>query len=307
VCLCRHLLSSSTGGSSSSSSSGSSIGFADAFVAEHVWEHLSLEAAHVAARNCYAHLSPGGTLRIAVPDPNHQSDAPVLRGSSSSSSSSSSVDSTAAAAATTAAAPAESEVDDQLKLPNWLEARHLTADMRDGHSVQYTVQLLSSVCTAAGFESIILQEWNDSSGQFHSRALLSGASLQADAQRFGAVKRSAAGGDSSGGVSIVLDCVKSGDAPSPTAAQLPAAGAYCSERPHCVTVTACVVSLMLALPQWLTLHKCLRVLHMLTITIVFVYTYIPTVQKSRHIFTTHNSSTPTACAAMLCMQQQKLG
>lgn len=44
-------------------------GLADAFVAEHVWEHLSLSDAHVAARNCQRYLRPGGRLRIAVPDP----------------------------------------------------------------------------------------------------------------------------------------------------------------------------------------------------------------------------------------------
>lgn len=41
----------------------------DAFVAEHVWEHLSLQEAHRATRNCERHLRPGGRLRIAVPDP----------------------------------------------------------------------------------------------------------------------------------------------------------------------------------------------------------------------------------------------
>ena len=41
----------------------------DAFVAEHVWEHLSLPDAHRATRNCERHLRPGGRLRIAVPSP----------------------------------------------------------------------------------------------------------------------------------------------------------------------------------------------------------------------------------------------
>lgn len=41
----------------------------DAFVAEHVWEHLSLQDAHRATRNCQRHLRPGGRLRLAVPDP----------------------------------------------------------------------------------------------------------------------------------------------------------------------------------------------------------------------------------------------
>ncbi len=38
-------------------------------MAEHVWEHLSLSDAHVAARNCQRYLRPGGRLRLAVPDP----------------------------------------------------------------------------------------------------------------------------------------------------------------------------------------------------------------------------------------------
>lgn len=44
-------------------------GLVDAFVAEHVWEHLSLPDAHRATRNCARHLRPGGRLRIAVPNP----------------------------------------------------------------------------------------------------------------------------------------------------------------------------------------------------------------------------------------------
>jgi len=42
-----------------------------AFVAEHVWEHLTEEQAKVAARNCYEFLEPNGWLRIAVPDEFH--------------------------------------------------------------------------------------------------------------------------------------------------------------------------------------------------------------------------------------------
>jgi predicted SAM-dependent methyltransferase len=42
-----------------------------AFVAEHVWEHLTPEQAAAAARNCFEFLKPGGYLRIAVPDGLH--------------------------------------------------------------------------------------------------------------------------------------------------------------------------------------------------------------------------------------------
>jgi hypothetical protein len=40
----------------------------DTFVAEHVWEHMSLAEAFVAAQNCFKYLKPRGLLRIAVPD-----------------------------------------------------------------------------------------------------------------------------------------------------------------------------------------------------------------------------------------------
>jgi predicted SAM-dependent methyltransferase len=39
-----------------------------ALLAEHVWEHLTLEQGKIAAAICYRYLKPGGYLRIAVPD-----------------------------------------------------------------------------------------------------------------------------------------------------------------------------------------------------------------------------------------------
>jgi predicted SAM-dependent methyltransferase len=42
-------------------------------VAEHVWEHLTLENGRIAACNCHQFLKPGGKLRIAVPDGFHSS------------------------------------------------------------------------------------------------------------------------------------------------------------------------------------------------------------------------------------------
>lgn len=41
------------------------------FVAEHVWEHLSLEDGAGACGNCFEFLKQGGVLRIAVPDGFH--------------------------------------------------------------------------------------------------------------------------------------------------------------------------------------------------------------------------------------------
>ena len=40
----------------------------DAFLCEHVWEHLSELEGRAAARLCYQYLRPGGYLRCAVPD-----------------------------------------------------------------------------------------------------------------------------------------------------------------------------------------------------------------------------------------------
>lgn len=44
---------------------------ADAFLAEHVWEHLTLEDGIVGANTCYAFLKNGGYIRVAVPDGFH--------------------------------------------------------------------------------------------------------------------------------------------------------------------------------------------------------------------------------------------
>jgi predicted SAM-dependent methyltransferase len=43
----------------------------DAFMAEHVWEHLTEKEASQANANCYEFLRPGGRLRLAVPDGFH--------------------------------------------------------------------------------------------------------------------------------------------------------------------------------------------------------------------------------------------
>ena len=43
----------------------------DAILAEHVWEHLTLEDGIRAAKQCYEYLKPGGYLRVAVPDGFH--------------------------------------------------------------------------------------------------------------------------------------------------------------------------------------------------------------------------------------------
>jgi predicted SAM-dependent methyltransferase len=50
-------------------------GSRDAFLAEHVWEHLTGEQARRALAHCYEFLRPGGYLRIAVPDGLHPDPA----------------------------------------------------------------------------------------------------------------------------------------------------------------------------------------------------------------------------------------
>lgn len=43
----------------------------DAMLAEHVWEHLTLDDGLRAAKICYRYLKPGGYIRVAVPDGLH--------------------------------------------------------------------------------------------------------------------------------------------------------------------------------------------------------------------------------------------
>ncbi|PTA68343.1 class I SAM-dependent methyltransferase [Deinococcus arcticus] len=50
-------------------------GPADAFLCEHVWEHLWPDQGAQAARLVFAHLKPGGVLRVAVPDGHHPDPA----------------------------------------------------------------------------------------------------------------------------------------------------------------------------------------------------------------------------------------
>jgi len=46
-----------------------------ALLAEHVWEHLTLDEGLLAAQNCFRYLHPGGYLRVAVPDGLHPDPA----------------------------------------------------------------------------------------------------------------------------------------------------------------------------------------------------------------------------------------
>ncbi len=45
-----------------------------AFLAEHVWEHMTCEEGLLAAKNCYEYLEEGGYMRVAVPDKNFRNE-----------------------------------------------------------------------------------------------------------------------------------------------------------------------------------------------------------------------------------------
>lgn len=45
-----------------------------AFLAEHVWEHMTLDEGIIAAKNCYDFLADGGYIRVAVPDKNFRNE-----------------------------------------------------------------------------------------------------------------------------------------------------------------------------------------------------------------------------------------
>lgn len=46
----------------------------EAFLAEHVWEHMTYEEGVVAAKNCFEYLADGGYMRVAVPDKNFRNE-----------------------------------------------------------------------------------------------------------------------------------------------------------------------------------------------------------------------------------------
>ena len=45
-----------------------------AFLAEHVWEHMTFEEGCLAAQNCFDYLQDGGYIRVAVPDRNFRNE-----------------------------------------------------------------------------------------------------------------------------------------------------------------------------------------------------------------------------------------
>lgn len=162
-----------------------------AFSAEHVWEHLSLHDAHRATRNCFRNLRPGGRLRLAVPDPawhnrglasvaataeggapadhadvpqsadevpatkladsGHRSQGEYFRPGNTGP-----ADRVSGQGRATSGAAGGGRENIE-RLPAWLSADMLAGDIRDGHLVQYTPELLANVCWSAGFTPILVE------------------------------------------------------------------------------------------------------------------------------------------------------
>lgn len=101
---------------------------ADAFLCEHVWEHLTEAEGRAAAALCHASLKPGGCLRCAVPDGNFPDPA--------------------------------YQTTVQVGGPGPKD--HPAAD----HKIVYTVELFADVFASVGFE-VDLLEYCDASGRFH--------------------------------------------------------------------------------------------------------------------------------------------
>ncbi|SMB80248.1 class I SAM-dependent methyltransferase [Deinococcus hopiensis] len=103
---------------------------ADAFLCEHVWEHLTLEEGREAARLCSDFLQPGGHLRCAVPDVNFP----------------------------------DPDYQRLVQVGGPGPADHPAAD----HKLVYDWRTFVDVFRGAGFE-VTLLEYCDDAGQFHTR------------------------------------------------------------------------------------------------------------------------------------------
>jgi len=101
---------------------------ADAFLCEHVWEHLTEAQGREAAKLCFDFLRPGGFLRCAVPDRNFPNQ----------------------------------DYQNGVKIGGPGPADHPAAD----HKIVYDVELFRSVFEDAGFD-VDLLEYCDTEGRFH--------------------------------------------------------------------------------------------------------------------------------------------
>ena len=97
-----------------------------AMLAEHVWEHLTLEQGLLAARTCHTYLRPGGYLRLAVPDGFHPDPEYI----------------------------------------GWIKVGGRSPmQLANDHKVLYTYKSLSDLLTSAGFQ-VKLYEYFDENGIF---------------------------------------------------------------------------------------------------------------------------------------------
>ena len=101
-----------------------------AFLAEHVWEHLTYEEGCQAAKNCYDYLEEGGYLRVAVPDKNFRN----------------------------------AWYQDVVKVGGNGDPNHPSFT----HKIVYDYRTFAQVFQQAGFE-VELLEWCDENGCFHCK------------------------------------------------------------------------------------------------------------------------------------------
>ena len=99
-----------------------------AFLAEHVWEHMTFEEGCIAAQNCFDYLQDGGYIRVAVPDKNFRNEW----------------------------------YQNMVKVGGNGDPEHPAFT----HKIVYDYKTLSQVFQQAGFE-VELLEWCDETGTFH--------------------------------------------------------------------------------------------------------------------------------------------
>lgn len=100
----------------------------EAYLAEHVWEHMTLEQGREAAKNCYDFLADGGYLRVAVPDGNFRNEW----------------------------------YQNMVKVGGNGDPNHPAFT----HKIVYDYRTFARVFESAGFE-VELLEWCDEAGRFH--------------------------------------------------------------------------------------------------------------------------------------------
>ena len=99
-----------------------------AFLAEHVWEHMTIDDGLTAAKNCFDFLADGGYIRVAVPDKNFHNEW----------------------------------YQNMVKVGGNGDPSHPAFT----HKIVYDFKLLCSVFEQAGFE-VELLEYCDENGDFH--------------------------------------------------------------------------------------------------------------------------------------------